>query len=107
MKRLMSHNYFQRCFRFPCAYHVEPCQALLILAARGPVIHNATVASLSQLLLHHFCHHPFSAFYSVVHQPSSAGTNNLCRISIPIQIYKIDIREDANSHKVILCKHLS
>ena len=47
----------------------------------------------------------FSAFCSVVPQPSSAGMSTLRRI---FRFWpKNDIREDANSHKVIQCKYLS
>ena len=60
----------------------------------------------SQELLH-FCHHPSSAFCWVVPQPSSAEMSTLCRIYIPFPTNRIHIREDANSHKVIQCKHLS
>ena len=60
----------------------------------------------------HFSHctfvtSPFSAFYSVVPQPSSAEISTQRRTYNPILTYKTDIREDANSHKVIECKNLS
>ena len=44
---------------------------------------------------------PFSALCLVVLQPSSAETSTLRRIYNPIQTYRIDILEDANTHKVI------
>ena len=44
--------------------------------------------------------HPSSAFCLVVPEPSSAEMSTLRRIYAPIQTYRIDIREDANSHKV-------
>ena len=55
----------------------------------------------------HLCHHPSSACCWIVPQPSSAEKSTLRRIYIPLQTYRIDIREDANSHKVIYCKYLS
>ena len=81
-------------------------KSLQIPAARHSAIHNTTAVHLSLLLLH-FCHHPSSAFCSVVPQPSSAEMGTPCRIYIPIQTYETDIREDGDSHKVILCKCLS
>ena len=50
------------------------------------------------------CHHPFSAFCLVVSSTSSAEISTLRRIHNPIQTKRIDIREDANTHKVIWCK---
>ena len=44
---------------------------------------------------------PFSDLCLVVLQPSSAETSTLRRIYNPIQTYRIDILEDANTHKVI------
>ena len=49
----------------------------------------------------------FSAFYWVVLQPRSAGTDTCLLLRIPIQFYRIDIREGANTHKVISYKYLS
>ena len=49
------------------------------------------------------CHHPFSAFCLVVLQPSSAGMSTLRRTYIPISFYRIDIREDANTHQAMWC----
>ena len=46
-------------------------------------------------------------FSSVVPQPSCAETSTYCRIYTPIPTCRIDIRRDANSHKVIQCKYLS
>ena len=54
----------------------------------------------------HFCHHTSSAFCWVVPQPSSAEMSTVRRIYIPFRTLQTDIREDANSHKVIQCKHL-
>ena len=62
--------------------------SLQTVAARRPAMHNPTVAHFSQQLLH-FCHHPSSAFYLVVPQPSSAETSTLCRIYIPILTFKL------------------
>ena len=41
----------------------------------------------------HCCHHPSSAFCSVVPQPSSAEMSTVRRIYIPLRTYKTDIRE--------------
>ena len=49
----------------------------------------------------------FSAFHLVVLQPCSAGTDTCSLLYIPILFYRIDIREDANTHKVISHKYLS
>ena len=72
----------------------------------GSCVLNPTVVHLSLLPLH-FCHHPFSVFYLVVPQLSCAETSTLCRIYIPILTHRVDIREDANSDKVIWCKYIS
>ena len=50
---------------------------------------------------------PFLGYLLVVLKPSSAGLSTLRRIfDIPIYFCRIDIREDANTHKVIWCKYL-
>ena len=80
-------------------------KSLRIPAARCPAMQNPTVVHLSLLPLH-FCQHPSSAFYLVVPQPSCAETRTLCRIFIPIQTYRIDIREDAGNSVQPLKKFL-
>ena len=50
---------------------------------------------------------PFFGLLFFVLQSSSAETSTLCRIHIPILTYRLDIREDANSHKVISYNYLS
>ena len=42
----------------------------------------------------------FSACYLVVLQHCCAGTDTFALLCIPIQFGRIDIREDANTHKV-------
>ena len=49
----------------------------------------------------------FSAFCSFVRQSYDAGTNTYHLLEIPIRFERIDIREDANTHKAISCKYLS
>ena len=83
-----------------------PRKSPQIPAALSPEIRNPTVVHFSMWLLH-FCHHPSSAFRWVVPQPACVQMNTCRRIYNPIQTYRIDIREDANSHKVIKCKYFS
>ena len=81
-------------YRSSCVVELIPklwcpsVHSLQTVAARRPAMHNPTVAHFSQQLLH-FCHHPSSAFYLVVPQPSSAETSTLCRIYIPILTFKL------------------
>ena len=49
----------------------------------------------------------FSSFCSVVRQPYDAGTDTYPRLCNPILFCRIDVREDANTHKAISCKYLS
>ena len=48
----------------------------------------------------------FSAFYLVVLQSWSAGTDTCPLLCIPIQFCRIDIREDASTHRAISCKYI-
>ena len=75
-------------------------KSIQILAVQRPVIRNPTVAHFSLSPLH-FCHHPSSAFCWVGPQPSSAEMSTRRLIYSLILTSKTDIREDANSHKVI------
>ena len=83
-----------------------PWKSMKIPAALSPEICNPTVERPSLLPLH-FCHHPASAFCWVVPHPSVREASTLRRTYIPIQTYRINIREDANGHKVIWSKYLS
>ena len=56
---------------------------------------------------HCICHHPLAVFCWVDLQPDCVQTSTYYRIYIPIRIHRLDIREDANNHKVIGCKCLS
>ena len=55
----------------------------------------------------HFCHHPSSVFCWVKPSTCLCATSTYHRFFNPMQIYRIDSREDANNHKVIWCKYLS
>ena len=48
----------------------------------------------------------FGAFYLVVRQPCDAGTDTCPLLYSPILFYGIDIGEEANTHKAILCKYI-
>ena len=65
---------------------------------------TAFLSSLSLFLVNG---RSFSAFCLVVRQPYDAGTNTYPLPYIPIRFYRIDIREDANTHKAIACKYIS
>ena len=41
------------------------------------------------------------------HDSDDAGTNTHLLLYIPTRFYRIDIQEDAGTHKAISCKHLS
>ena len=69
--------------------------AALCHEIRNPMIVHLSIQPL------HFCHRPFSVFGWVDLQPACAQTITFHRICIPVLFYKIDIREDANYHKVI------
>ena len=82
-----------------------------VLTARNLARHNPIEVQFSQQL-QHSCRRFFrfesslSAFNLVVLQPCSGGTDTCPLLCIPIQFYRIDIREDANTHKVISYKYL-
>ena len=81
-------------------------KSMKIPAAQCPEIRNPFVAHHSTQPLH-FCHHPSSFLCRVDLQPACAQMNTFPRICIPILFCRMDIREDANNHKVICCKNLS
>ena len=80
--------------------------SIKILAALCPEIHNPTVAHLSLQPLA-LLSPPFFGFCWGNLQPACVQTSTYHRIFNPMQIYRIEIREDANNHKVIWCKYLS
>ena len=89
------------CYSYSSNWSQGPSvKSIKIPAALSLEIHNPTVVHLSYWPLH-FCHHPFSAFYSAIPQPYSAELSTLRRTYMPILTYRIDIREDAKTHKVI------
>ena len=49
----------------------------------------------------------FCVFSLVARQSCGAGIDTYPLLYIPIRFYRIDIREDANTHMAILCKYLS
>ena len=81
-------------------YFIPRC-AVLVKRTRRPAINNPTVVHLSLLSLHFFFRHSFATYCLVALQSSSAERSTLRRICSPIFAERIDIREDANSHKVI------
>ena len=70
----------------------------------GIVVTIAT-APLSSLFFRFEGESSFRAFYLVGLQSRSSGTDTWSLLCIPIHFYRIDIREDANTHKVISYKY--
>ena len=80
-------------------------KSMRIAAAHCSEIHNPTVVNLSKKPLH-LCHHPSSVFCWVHLQPACGQTRTFLRICIPILFCRIDVREDANNHKMVSCTYL-